>query len=120
MDFCYAYIVDVLVSSTSEEEYEQHLRFSEYGVLLNPAKYVFGATEVTFLGYLFSAEGTRPLEEKVTALNRFQQPVLVKVLTRFHCVLNFFRRFIPQAGRIQAPPHAALAGPKTTGSQPVD
>ena len=56
LDFCYAYIDDVLVASTSEDEHEQHLRtlfqrFSEYGVLLNPVKCVFGATEVTFLGY---------------------------------------------------------------------
>ena len=53
LDFCYAYIDDVLVTSTSEEDHEQHLRtlfqrFSDYGVLLNPAKSVFGATEVTF------------------------------------------------------------------------
>ena len=49
VDLCYAYIDDVLVASTSEEEHEQHLRtlfqrFSDYGVLLNPAKSVFGAT----------------------------------------------------------------------------
>jgi hypothetical protein len=85
LDFCYAYIDDVLVASTSEDEQEQHLhtlfqRFSEYGVLLNPAKCVFGATEVTFLGYTVSADGTRPLEEKVAVINRFQKPVLVKDL----------------------------------------
>jgi hypothetical protein len=66
----------VLLACTSEDEQEQHLhtlfrRFSEYGVLLNPAKCVFGATEVTLLGYKVSAEGTRPLEEKVAAINRF-------------------------------------------------
>jgi len=47
LGFCYAYVDDVLVASTSEDEHEQHLRtlfqcFSEYGVLLNPAKCVFG------------------------------------------------------------------------------
>jgi hypothetical protein len=43
LDFCYAYIDEVLVASTSEDEHEQHLRalfqrFSEYGVFLNSAK----------------------------------------------------------------------------------
>jgi hypothetical protein len=71
----------VLVASASEDEHEEHLctllqHFSEYGVLLNPAKCVFGAEEVAFLGYSVSAAGTRPLEEKVAALNRFQQPCL--------------------------------------------
>jgi len=115
----------VLVASASEEEHEQHLRilfqrFNEYGVLLNPTKCVFGATEVTFLGYTVSAVGTRPLEEKVAAINRFQQPVFVKDLRRFLGMLNFYRRFIPQATSIQAPLHAVLAGPKLKGSQPVD
>jgi cytoskeleton-associated protein 5 len=62
LDFRYAYTDDVLVTSTSEDEHKKHLRtlfqhFSEYGVLLNPAKCVFGGTEVTFLGYTVSAEG---------------------------------------------------------------
>jgi cleavage and polyadenylation specificity factor subunit 1 len=35
-------------------------------------------------------------------------------------MLNFYRRFIPQADRIQAPLHAALAGLKAKESQPVD
>ena len=117
LDFCYAYIDDVLVASTSEKEHERHLRtlflrFNEYGVLLNPAKCVFGATEVTFLGYTVSATGIRSLEEKVAAINPFQQPVLVKDFRHFLGILNFYRRFIPQAASIQAPLHAALAGPK--------
>jgi hypothetical protein len=77
LDLCDAYKDDMLVAATSEDEHKQHLcilfqRFSEYGVLLNPDKCVFGTTEVTFLGYTVSAKGTRPLEEKVTAINHFQ------------------------------------------------
>ena len=84
----------MLVASTSEDEQEQHLRplfqsFSEYVVLLNPAKCVFGATELTFLGYTVSAEGTRPLEEQVAAINPFQKPVSVKDLRRLLGLLNF-------------------------------
>ena len=105
LDFCYACIDDVLVASALEEEHKQHLhtlfqRFNEYGVLLNPAKCVFGVTEVTFLSYTVSAAGTRPLEEKVAAINLFQQPVLVKELRRFLGMLNFYQRFIPQAASI--------------------
>jgi hypothetical protein len=125
LDFCYAYIDDVLVASNSEDERAQHLRtlfqrFSEYGVLLNRAKCVFGATEVTSLGYTVSAEGTRPLDEKVAAINRFQQPVLVRDLRRFLRMVNFYRRFIPQAASIKAPLYAALAFPKIIGLKPVD
>jgi hypothetical protein len=59
----------VLVASTPEQEHERHLRtlfqcFNEYGVLLNPAKFVFGVTEVTFFGYKVTAAGTWPLKDK--------------------------------------------------------
>jgi hypothetical protein len=115
----------VLVASTSEDEHEQHLRtlfqrFSVYGILLNPSKCIFGKTDVTFLGYTISAEGTRPIEEKVAAINRFRQPVFVKYLRGFLGMLNVYRRFIPQAASTQASLHVALAGPKIKGSQPVD
>jgi hypothetical protein len=45
LDFCYAFIDDVLVAFTSEDEDEQRLcillqRFSECGVLLNPDRCV--------------------------------------------------------------------------------
>jgi hypothetical protein len=76
--------------------------------------------EVTFLGYTVSAEGTWPLEEKVAVINHFRQPVFVKYLRRLLGILNFYRRFIPQAASIQASLHAALAGPKIKGSQLVD
>lgn len=47
LDFCYAYIDDILVASTTEEEHE-HLRqlltrLQEYGTLISPAKCIFGA-----------------------------------------------------------------------------
>ena len=125
LDFCYAYTADVLVASTLEDEHKKHLHtlfqcFSENGVLRNPAKCVFGTTEVTYLGYTILADSTQPLEEKVAAINHFQQPVLVKDLRHFLGRLNFYWWFIPQAISIQAPLHTVLAGPKVKGSQPVD
>jgi hypothetical protein len=51
-DFCFAYL-DILISSRYPEEHEQHLfdRLQKYGILINPAKYVFRAREITCLGY---------------------------------------------------------------------
>jgi hypothetical protein len=68
--FCFAYVDDVLVFSRSHEDHERHLRaifgrLQTYGVLINPAKCVFRASEVTFFGYRLSSEGSRPLEDRV-------------------------------------------------------
>jgi len=65
LDYCYAYIDDILVASNSVEEHEKHLeelfsRLDSYGIQLNPAKCILGASQVKFLGYLVSAEGTQP------------------------------------------------------------
>ena len=75
LDFCYAYIDDILVASTSEREHLQHLeivyeRLRKFGVVINQTKCVFGQAEVKFLGYRVSAEGTQPLPEKVEAIER--------------------------------------------------
>jgi hypothetical protein len=68
LEFCFAYI-DILIFSHTLEEHEHHLRtlfdrLQTYGILINPAKCVFKASEVIFLGYKVSAEGSRPLEEE--------------------------------------------------------
>ena len=54
LDLRFAYIDDILVYSRTLEEYEQHFRtlfkqLQAYGILLNPRKCVFRATEVMFL-----------------------------------------------------------------------
>jgi hypothetical protein len=56
LDFCFAYVDDILVFSRSHEDHERHLgaifgRLQTYWILINPAKCVFRASEVTFLGY---------------------------------------------------------------------
>lgn len=59
LDFVYPYCDDLLVFSPDPVQHETHLkqlfeRMKEYGVLINTSKCVFGASEVTFLGYRIS------------------------------------------------------------------
>lgn len=115
LDFCYAYIDDILIASTSEEEHLDHLttlfqRLQEYGVVINAAKCNFGQSKVKFLGYLVSDAGTSPLPDKVEAINNFSQPASIKDLRRFLGAINFYRRFIPNAARTQAPLNDLLKG----------
>ncbi|XP_065172093.1 uncharacterized protein K02A2.6-like [Atheta coriaria] len=88
LDFAFAYIDDILVASSSEEEHATHLhqlfqRLSDYGVVINAAKCVFGQDSVKFLGYLVSSQGTSPLPTKVEAIMDFTQPETAKQLRRF-------------------------------------
>lgn len=123
LDFCYPYLDDFLVYSKSSDEHEDHLRqlfdrMRKYGVLVNSAKCVFGVSEVTFLGYHISEKGTKPLESKVEAISQFPPPKTVRELRRFLGMVNFYRRFLPNAAQIQAPLNALLTG-SVKASHPV-
>jgi len=77
LEFCYAYIDDILVASSSREEHYEHLklllsRLEEYGVVINPAKCVFGQEEVKFCYYLISREGIRPIFDRVKAILEYK------------------------------------------------
>jgi hypothetical protein len=68
LDLCFDYLEDIIVFLRSLEEHEQYLRalfgqLQSYGILINQAKCVFRAPEITFLGYKASAEGSQPLGE---------------------------------------------------------
>ncbi|GFW03180.1 hypothetical protein TNCV_157991 [Trichonephila clavipes] len=98
LDFCFAYIDDILVISANNDEHEQHLRIlfqrlSDHGLLVNVSKSCLGKTSVTFLGYQVSSEGTRPLPDRITDLQNFPVPKTARDLRRFLGMVNFYRRF---------------------------
>ncbi|GBP51089.1 Transposon Tf2-6 polyprotein [Eumeta japonica] len=91
----------------------------EYGMLINTSKCVFGADNVTFLGYNISAKGTKPLEQKVESIKNLPIPKTLKELRRFLGMINFYRHFIPDAARIQAPLNTLLTG-SIKNSHPIN
>jgi hypothetical protein len=124
LDFCFAYLDDILVFSRSLEEHEQHLRalfqqLQRYGILINATKCVFRTSEVTFLGYKVSAEGSQLLEERVTHLQDCRPPKTASQLRRFLGMLKFYRRFLLHAAATQAPLHDLLSGSRVRVSHPI-
>ena len=73
LHFTCAYVDDVLIASGSPEEHEDHLRhmlqcFHDHGIVINPAKCKFGASELEFLGHKVDKHGMHPLDERVAAV----------------------------------------------------
>ena len=100
LDFVYAYIDNLLIASSSEAEHLTHLeilfqRLSEYGVVINPSKCVFGASSLDFLGHHVSPTGITPLPIKVQAIQDFPPPTSARKLREFLGLVNFYRRFLP-------------------------
>jgi len=124
LDFCYAYIDDILIAPKSEKEHETHLRkifqrLDNNGLIINQAKCNFGENQIKFLGYLVTAKGTKPLPAKVETIENFPKPKTVKEMRQFLGMLNFYRRFIPGATEDQAKLNDTLRGSKKKGKTPI-
>ena len=111
LEFAYVYIDDILVASKSEEEHKQHLRiFFErlqmHGLTVNPAKCVFSASSISFLGHKISPAGIKPLAGRMKGIVDFPKPTTDKLLRKFLGMINHYHRFIRNAAKTMAPLHA--------------
>ena len=111
----FVYLDDILVASESREQHVVHLRrlfraLTEFGLVINKAKCVFGVRELEFLGHRVTPAGIHPLEQKVRAIEQYSQPTTVKALQRFLGMLNFYRRFLPGIAAVLRPLTDTLAG----------
>ena len=117
LPFVYAYIDDLLIASTTAEEHDRHLRalfarLSQYGIIINPAKCVFGVSTLTFLGHVVDENGLRPLPDRVEAILNLPPPTSLRKLRELLGLINFYRRFIPRCADILQPLTDLLAGKK--------
>uniref|UniRef100_A0AAV2M1Y8 ribonuclease H n=1 Tax=Knipowitschia caucasica TaxID=637954 RepID=A0AAV2M1Y8_KNICA len=113
MPFIFVYLDDVLVASSSEEEHLTHLRvlftrLDQHGLIINPAKCVFGVPSIKFLGHLITSEGAAPLPSKVDAVSTFPRPRSARGLREFLGMVTFYHRFIRQAAHVMRPLYEAL------------
>ncbi|BHF61838.1 hypothetical protein SprV_0100481700 [Sparganum proliferum] len=108
LSFTYVYIDDILVASSSAEEYASHLRhifdrFQQHGLQLNVDRCIFGVSSLDFLGHQVDQHGITPLLEKVQSILSFPVPKTLTQLRRFIGLLNYCRRFVPHCAATPAP-----------------
>jgi hypothetical protein len=115
----FSYLDNLIIASHTLEEHHEHLRqiftiLQENGLQINPAKCVFAAAAVEFLGHQVDQHGVRPLQRHVQAISDFPPPQDVKQVQRFLGMVNFYRRFLPDITCTLQPLTDALRGaPKT-------
>ena len=114
----------MLIASANESEHREQVkqvfdRLQQYGISINTAKCVFGASTVQYLGYQIDQKGARPVTEKVAAIQNYPKPKDVTELRRFLGMINFYRRFIANAASVQAPLNAFLQGAKKKDKRPI-
>lgn len=108
LDFCFAYIDDLLIASSSFEQHLKHLelvfqRLEKHGILINQNKCQFGVQKIEFLGHSISANGIQPVKSKIDTINKFPLPTTQQKLREFLGLINFYHRFIPNCATTLKP-----------------
>lgn len=117
LEYVTIYIDDICIASTNMGEHRKHLRvvlerLRRHGLVINIEKCVFAQSEVEFLGHEISADGVRPLSQRVQAVENYKQPDTVAELKTFVALVNVYKRFLPRATHVQEPLRKFLAGNK--------
>ncbi|GFY62706.1 transposon Ty3-I Gag-Pol polyprotein [Trichonephila inaurata madagascariensis] len=73
-----------------------------------------------FIGHHVSASGIRKTTERIQAVLNFNRPSTVKQLRRFLGMLNFYRRFLPNAAKHQAKLNDFLVGIRKSKNKSID
>ena len=112
--FAFVYLDDILVASRSHDDHQEHLKrlfslLSSNGLVLNKAKYLFGAEKLDFLGHQVSVRGISPLPDRA-ALREHPAPKHRASLQRFLGLINYYHRFIPHVAGLLAPLHDQASG----------
>lgn len=124
LNFCYAYIDDLLIASSNMEQHIIHVRqvferLEKYGIIINLNKCLFAQENIAFLGHFISSSGVKPLPEKVAAIQAIKLPETVCELRRFLGMCNYYHRFLPNAAKLQAPLNALATTCKKKDKTPI-
>ena len=118
LPFCYVYIDDLLIAGPDLETHRDNVRevlrrLQANGLVLNPSKCVFAAPSLDFLSHTVSTGGIVPKPERVQVIRNFKPPTSLRKLREFLGMVNFYRRFIPNAADTLQPLTSLLAGKKS-------
>lgn len=109
--FCY--IDDILVATDSIEEHLHTLksifkRLAEFNVKLNGDKCQFFRSKIQYLGHNLSADGIRPIQQKVEAILKAPRPKDVSELKSLLGLINYYGKFLPDLATLLQPMYALL------------
>lgn len=104
---------DVLITGRDRAEHLQRLhvvlqRLQDAGLTLQKDKCDFFKDEVNYLGYVINKKGINKSPQKVKAMVDAPVPNNVKQLQSFLGLVNYYRKFVPNASAIMCPLYELL------------
>ena len=102
------FLDDVLIAGRSYQETLSRLnevlqRLNSWNIRLNRAKCQLMLKSVKYLGVEVSAEGVKPVPEKLDAILKAPKPENQQELRSFLGAVNFYGRFVPDMATVAAP-----------------
>ena len=108
LDFAMTYLDDIIIFSSNELEHLEHLeevfrRLREADLKMKCSKCDFFKSKIHYLGHLISAEGIRPLPNKLDCIRNMPVPKDVKEIKQFIGLTGYYRKFVPRFADISRP-----------------
>ena len=102
------YIDDIIITGRTTKEHLECLeevlwRLLRHGIHVKKSKCRFLQPSVIFLGHRIDAKGIHPTQEKLKAMIEAPAPKNVQELRSFLGLINYYGKFIQNAGTILAP-----------------
>ncbi len=99
---------DILVYGSTEKDHDQNLekvlqRCREKNIKLNKQKCQFKVQEVKYMGHTVTAQGLKPDDNKIKAIQAMQSPTDKKGLQEILGMVTFLARWVPNLSTVTAP-----------------
>ena len=106
--FVIVYLDDILIYNRSKEDHIRHLNYvlrklHQEKLLVNLNKCSFMKEELVYLGFVISADGLKMYPKKIKAIIEWSSPKSVFEVRSFHGFASFYRKFIRNFSKINAP-----------------
>ena len=105
LDFAMTYLDDIIIFSSNELEHLEEVfrRQREADLRMKRSKCDFFKSEIHYLGHLISAEGIRPLPNKLDSIRNMLASKDAKEIKQFLGLTGYYRKFVPRFADISRP-----------------
>ena len=108
LSFAMTYLDDIIIFSDNELDHLEHLeivfdRLKEAGLKMKCPKCDFFKREIHYLRHLISADGIRPLPNKLDSIKHMPAPKDAKEIKQFLSLTGYYRKFVPRFAAISRP-----------------
>ena len=106
--FAMTYLDDIIIFSNSEEEHLAHIeeifrRLEAADLKMKRSKCDFFKKHIHYLGHLISADGIRPLKDKLDTIRDMPAPRSSKEVKQFLGLTGYYRKFVPRFADLSRP-----------------